>query len=292
MKRKRQETEGPVPVESLDFRVDIKRPYCLGIDEAGRGPVLGDMVYACAYCPLDIHQQIRERGFDDSKKLTPKERENLFKRICFSKDVGFIAMPLSPQSLSNCQLRKNKYNLNTISHNTAISLIQQALDRGVPLQQVFVDTVGPPEKYENLLNREFGKYGVECIVRKKADSIYPIVGAASICAKVIRDNKLKYWSYCEKNISPSKVFGSGYPGDEVTCKWLEENMDHVFGFPSIVRFSWKTTSNILEKNNAATVEWEPPQEKKRKRNQQQLFVKTVRHNNYFSRTGIKFCSDF
>ena len=54
-----------------------------------------------------------------------------------------------------------------------------------PAMQVYVDTVGDPKKYEAKLSHLFP--GIKCVVRKKADSLYPIVSAASICAKV--------WSY-------------------------------------------------------------------------------------------------
>jgi len=92
------------------------------------------------------------------------------------------------------------------------------------------------------------------VVESKADDTYPVVSAASICAKVTRDKELKKFVYLEQGKKFSGDVGCGYPGDKVTRAWLKDHMDPVFGFPSIVRFSWKTSYKMLD-DNQARAEW-------------------------------------
>ena len=231
--------------------LDKNQEYVAGIDEAGRGPVLGAMVYAIAFYPFkDNDSKLRKIGFNDSKQLTEAQRDNLFEKI-HENDVGFIADPLSAEYLSTEMLKIERRNLNRISHDTAISLIGRVLKHGFKIKALYVDTVGKPETYEKILKDQYSSIET-IIVCKKADSIYPIVGAASICAKVIRDRLLNDWNFKEK-IPFTYRFGSGYPGDQVTKDWLEENRDSVFGYPSLVRYSWSTTTNCLQ--DAVEVYW-------------------------------------
>ena len=160
--------------------------------------------------------------------------------------IGYAIYVLSPQYISSSMFKRSKYNLNTMSHDTAIDLVKQALEREVQVAEIYVDTVGPPEKYQAKLQEIFPAQKVT--VAKKADSLFACVSAASICAKVARDKCLKDWNFVEKGLPKelTKNWGSGYPGDAVTKKFLRDNFDAFFGFPSIVRFSWKTAENILE----------------------------------------------
>eukprot|EP00731_Ephydatia_muelleri_P036915 Em0354g2a len=117
---------------------------------------------------------------------------------------------------------------------------------------VYVDTVGDPGKYQALLQDMFPH--IKITVSKKADSLFPIVSAASICAKVIRDATLKEWRFVERGVEISADFGSGYPADPATKRWLQESLDPLFGYPSLVRFSWATCTTILD-NKAHAVKW-------------------------------------
>ncbi|VVC40714.1 Hypothetical protein CINCED_3A014268 [Cinara cedri] len=246
---------------SFDVRIESALPEAtkiekciLGIDEAGRGPVLGPMVYGTAYCSMNNQTILKTLGCADSKVLTENARDEIFDNINKQADIlGWAVHIISPTTISNCSFRRQKCSLNEISHNSAIGLIQRVLDRGVNICEVYVDTVGPAEKYEAKLSSIFPQ--LKITVSKKADSLFPIVSAASICAKVTRDAALKNWKFIER---PGECidsnWGSGYPNDPVTKDYLKKNIDPVFGFPSIVRFCWSTAELIL-KNHAAQVDW-------------------------------------
>ena len=135
--------------------------------------------------------------------------------------------------------------MNKMSHDTAIDLIKKIRDTlGFKVKRVYLDTVGDPAKYKGIIERALGPCGAEITVESKADDTYPVVSAASICAKVTRDHELRDYQFREQPPAGSEFnreFGCGYPGDSVTKTWLREHMDPVFGFPGLVRFSWKTS---------------------------------------------------
>lgn len=231
-----------------------QEPCALGVDEAGRGPVLGPMVYAICYCPLSHLAELEALKVADSKTLSESERERLFAKINQDGDaVGWALDILSPNLISTSMLGRVKYNLNSLSHDTATGLIQYALDQGVHVTQVFVDTVGSPESYQKRLQQSFP--GIEVTVKAKADALYPVVSAASICAKVARDQAVRDWQFLETLEDLDTDYGSGYPNDPKTKAWLRKYVEPVFGFPQFVRFSWSTAQSILEKE-AEGVTWE------------------------------------
>ncbi|KAJ2829297.1 hypothetical protein GGI24_002173 [Coemansia furcata] len=226
--------------------------YVLGVDEAGRGPVLGPMVYATCFCPESYYAELSSLGFADSKQLTEEQRDRLFTTLQAHPQAGWSIRCISPQDISQCMLRRSKYNLNSLAHDATIQLIRDTLARGISLRRVFIDTVGPPLTYQKRLMELFP--GVEITVAKKADSLYPIVSAASVCAKVTRDAHLSNWVFAEGPMDLSTKYGSGYPSDPNTVRWLKESVDHVFGFPGIIRFSWSTCAKLLD-DAAAKVVW-------------------------------------
>ncbi|XP_068664370.1 ribonuclease H2 subunit A [Aristolochia californica] len=232
------------------------QPCMMGIDEAGRGPVLGPMVYGCLYCPLSYQKTLASLNFADSKTLKAEKREELFESLNKDKSIGWAVDVIDPRELSAKMLQKDKINLNRISHESAMGLVSRVLKMGCLLSEVYVDTVGDAEKYRSKLSEVFP--GIRFVVAKKADSVYPIVSGASIVAKVTRDRALHNWVLDETVGDTNRNFGSGYPGDPETKAWLNHHKHSVFGFPTLVRFSWGTCSSYFK--NAVEVIWEADKE--------------------------------
>jgi ribonuclease H2 subunit A len=264
-------------------------PCALGIDEAGRGPVLGPMVYGAFYLPIPLSAPLlsKTHHFDDSKVLTPLFRSQLMEKLCtptasndpdptsLYQNCGWAVSLLSARTISAGMLQPTTaYNLNAQAMDATISLITNIYKLGVNLREIYIDTIGQPAPYQKKLERIFPT--AKIVVAKKADSLYPCVSAASVCAKVTRDVALEViykQNYKDKmeedtEMSNSGVekeederqnapgWGSGYPSDVRCTAWMKRNMDPVFGWGSECRFSWGTAKDMLDlKGGAAPVVW-------------------------------------
>ncbi|KIK25023.1 hypothetical protein PISMIDRAFT_28916 [Pisolithus microcarpus 441] len=233
--------------------------YILGVDEAGRGPVLGPLVYGVAYCPVSWKPELDELGFADSKTLNPSKRAELLRVLSSDpENLGWSVRVVSPQAISRGMLKVPPTNLNKQSQDATILLIREVLQRGIHLSEVYVDALGTTTSYETYLSSLFP--GIQFTVTQKADSKFKIVGAASVAAKVTRDACVEGWSFEElQNIEAdegvfSRDFGSGYPSDPKTQEWMKTALHPTFGFPSLVRFSWTTVKVMLDKS-AHPVKW-------------------------------------
>lgn len=149
--------------------------------------------------------------------------------------------------------------MNTLSHDTVIELLQLLLSQGIKIEHVYIDTVGPPQTYQIKLKKFFPS--LSFTVTDKADSKFPIVSAASVVAKVIRDRIIANWKFPEAASLYMEQFelGSGYPSDPKTKLFLQRSVDRVFGFPTITRFSWSTIPKALEKDGCKC-DWNEPED--------------------------------
>jgi ribonuclease H2 subunit A len=285
-----QKTDTTGQINGLDR---VSGPPCvLGIDEAGRGPVLGPMVYGAFYLPLALSSPLlsETHHFDDSKILAPSFRSQLMETLCtppaadtnrptapdprcLYSNCGWAVEVMSARDISANMMKPfGTYNLNAQAMDATISLIQRIFDKGVNIMEIYIDTIGQPAVYQKKLERIFPT--AQITVAKKADSLYPCVSAASVCAKVTRDAALEvlYTMYSNEAgdaASPDTPdqsrqtpedqvsdWGSGYPSDVRCTSWMKRNMDPVFGWGSECRFSWGTAKDLLEvKGAGAPVTW-------------------------------------
>ncbi|CAI7661885.1 unnamed protein product [Penicillium bialowiezense] len=247
-------------------------PCVLGVDEAGRGPVLGPMVYGVFYLPLDLHHSLltEEHSFDDSKVLTPAVRANLMQQLNtpgsnLHESCGYAIKSLSARDISSGMMRSPTavYNLNAQAMDATIELIRGVVEeRGVDVREVYIDTIGNPITYQQKLEKIFPS--LKITVAKKADSLYPCVSAASVAAKVTRDVALELMYeaiiQAEKSDPALETWGSGYPSDSKCVGWLRRSMDPVFGWGNECRFSWGTAREMLEVKGGARVDWPADEE--------------------------------
>jgi ribonuclease HII len=203
-----------------------------GIDEAGKGPVLGPMCVAGLLVDENKLDTILHLGVKDSKKLTPKKREALSVEINKLADKIFI-LEVSPGQIDG--LRK-VITMNEIMVACYVKVLEELRP-----ERAFVDAADViAERFgENIKKKYSGDLNITS--EHNADENYPIVSAASILAKVRRDELVRNIG---KNIGIE--IGSGYPADPKTIKFLEDWVKEHGTLPDFARSSWETSKNILE----------------------------------------------
>jgi len=211
----------------------------VGIDEAGKGPVIGPMCIAGVMSDESGLNALKNLGVKDSKQIAPKKRGQLARQIKKYAD-GFFIFEISPAQIDE---------LRTIMTMNEIMVLafSRVLENLRP-DKVYVDAadVNAERFGKNLLDAYSKKDAgaakhLTVISRHKADAIYPVVAAASILAKVRRDELIEEM---KKEIGID--FGSGYPSDPKTKQFLKDWVREHGSLPDIVRHSWKTAENALK----------------------------------------------
>lgn len=210
-----------------------------GIDEAGRGAVMGPLVIAGVCADERTANSLKKIGVKDSKLLAPKRREELAKRIeDMVKDIAVI-------KVGPCKIdshRKGGVNLNQIE-----GMKMADITNFLSPHRVYIDAPDRNiEKFTRFVQKMLREEPrPEIIMEHKADLRYPIVSAASIIAKVERDSEI------DKLREEHGEIGSGYPSDDVTTAWLKNHMDLNGKFPDFVRRTWMT-AELMEKERLQT----------------------------------------
>ena len=206
-----------------------------GVDEAGKGSVLGPLVVAAVAAPSA--GALDDLGVKYSKLLTAKERERLYtliKRRCKVATVRLDAHEIdavrTEMTLNSAVARAHAQAISKLSPSCAYV---DACD---------VNCFRYAEMVKSCLDR-----ACEIVSEHHADEKFPVVSAASIIAKVTRDRAI---------VSLSKKYGeigSGYPSDPVTIRFLTAWIDEHKTPPPIARKSWKTVSALIARNQQTTL---------------------------------------
>lgn len=218
--------------------------YLAGIDEAGRGPVIGPMVMAIAAIEEKDEFELKTFGVKDSKLLTPIQRRELavlIERIC---EIELEV--ISPQEIDEAVQHPSR-NLNILEAEVAGRLIDRLAKRldAKNIKQVVLDC--PSVNAEAYLV-EMGRHtsaGVDLVAEHKADLHHLVVGAASIIAKVKRDALIE-----ELKKEHGVDFGSGYPGDALTARFVRQHYKD-YGF---FRRTWVTYKDAVAASSQVTLD--------------------------------------
>jgi ribonuclease HII len=206
-----------------------------GVDDAGRGAVIGPLVIAGVVLEADDLPKLKEIGAKDSKLLSPHRREVLSVEI--RKIVKkYVVLKLQPDEIDAVVRSGRKlHKLNWLEAYTMARVI---------------DTLKPDKVYvdaSDVLEERFKQHILECLSSKvdivsehKADRNYVAVSAASIIAKVERDKEISLLAEVYGD------FGSGYPSDPRTMQFLERLMESTDEYPEFVRKSWKPAKKVKD----------------------------------------------
>lgn len=204
-----------------------------GIDEAGKGPVLGPMCVAGVMFEERKLDELALLGVKDSKKLSAKHREVLAADIKKLANKYFI-LEVSPHRID--ELRK------VMTMNEIMVLCFSNVLEELRPGQAFLDAADVnAARFGENVRKKYARV-IDITSEHKADDKYPVVSAASILAKVERDALVKRIGENE-----GVEIGSGYPADPKTIQFLEKYVKEHGALPDFARSSWETSRNLLER---------------------------------------------
>jgi ribonuclease HII len=205
-----------------------------GIDESGRGPVLGPLVIAGVLIPTD--DPLKDIGVRDSKQCTPKRREQLAAQI----QILVTRTHVIVITASDIDDLRKVMTLNEIEADAFGKIIE---------------TLHPDTCYVDAADVNEDRFGVDiarhltykpAIVSKhKGDSLFPVVSAASIIAKVTRDQHVRQIEQ-ELQQKLNLPLGSGYQTDPITMEFLRQWLRKYGDFPPYVRRSWESARTLYQ----------------------------------------------
>ncbi len=209
----------------------------LGIDDAGRGPVLGPMTLAGVIIDKKDEQTLRNWNAKDSKLLTPKQRGEIKEKI--------VAQFKYHTEISTPKEIDDHENLNLLEAQKTAKIINELTYELTEKVEVIVDCPSTNiQSWTNDVQKLLKKPEIISLsCEHKADANHPIVSAASIVAKEKREDEVY-----KLKLSLKTDFGSGYPADPKTKEFITENFNNP-KYKHIIRFSWNTVKKLVKATN-------------------------------------------
>lgn len=200
-----------------------------GVDEAGKGSVLGPMVTSGII--ISDFSELSRLGIKDSKQLTPKKRKDLFNEIV-SSFTTYSAVK-TPEDIDSRPSTMNRFTAEC--HAEVV--------RNLSPDVAYLDACDVNEKRFGDNVKRLSGVNADIISEHKADDKYKIVGAASIVAKVTRDNEIEILK------SEYGDIGSGYPSDPTTIAFLKNYIKKNGCAPACARKTWQTIDDIINETS-------------------------------------------
>ena len=206
-----------------------------GVDDAGRGAVIGPLVIAGVLVKEEDLPRLKELGVKDSKLLSPHRRDVLAPEI--RKIVLKCAvLKLQPEEIDVVVKSGRKlHKLNWLEAQTMAKVIE-----ALKPDRVYVDASDVLEERFKQHILECMSFRVDIVSEHKADRNYVAVSAASIIAKVERDREVAELARVYGD------FGSGYPSDQRTMSFLKQLVERAGAYPEFIRKSWKPAKKIKD----------------------------------------------
>jgi len=216
-----------------------------GVDDAGRGPIIGPLVIAGVLFAEEDLRKLKPLGVKDSKVLSPRRRETLaieIRRLA----VKYHVESLSPAEIDKVvETRRRLHKLNRLEAHTMAKVIE-VLKPDV----AYVDASDViAERFKEHIMEKL-PFPVRIVSEHKADATYPVVSAASIIAKVERDSAI------QKLKDRYGDLGSGYVTDPKTLEFLEKWLAKHGSYPEFVRRSWKPAKELRSNAGARQMKFE------------------------------------
>ncbi len=200
-----------------------------GVDEAGKGSVIGSMFVAGVMIEETSLRRLENMGVKDSKVISPNRRALLAVRI--QKICNYHVHEVTAGQID--ELRR------IMTMNEIVVKAHAHVLRNLKPDRAYIDASDvDASRFAERVTAESGVANV--IAEHKADKSHPIVSAASIIAKVARDKWIK-----ELENRVGRKIGSGYPSDQTTVKFLRSWLREYRQLPIFTRHSWKTAQNVL-----------------------------------------------